>query len=877
MPVRLVAFIALLLTAVAWAQPDGWQLVFSDDFDREALGAEWNGSVVGVQDGAMLLGREDDMGSNFVCTTKRFPGAQRLEFDALAPTDQPCDLTGVLNCESEYSDGYLFGFGSQMNKLGQLMLKGQGTRQYELSITPRKWYKIVCERQGNVFTHTIDGKTVLTYTHEGPLPGPLFQRVGFYCWHVARIDNVRLLTKPEQVQATEAAPQDAGAQFAVKARGYPDPGKIVVSVDVPELASEQVTLNVALRQGADVVREATVTTAPAMREEVMLDAEALEAGHYEAAVDIADQEPALRQVSELDWPGRSPAFRGITVLNNLVWELVSTTWINPEGRYSFHLPCDRWVFFRTQIREDDAGSLTLSLDPQPGSAPLYVQRGGTEVAECMRFLRAGDHAVEVKVDDAEMRLLQVRAVPEIQHSRYPAGVAIDQGVKYDWDFVSRYILPTVNTIIGSGLRQEDEARAQEWRARGGKWISYGGRPGLHSNKDAEATAETVADYYSGRDGYANPLLDGYLVDEFYHKEDAAYPAYAAGVALLNQRFPGKAFYPYAAGSFGKDEGSIPFAEACIEGGGLICWEAYLSEWATYKQALNAMRRYPERNILPLEEKLPGATRHTAWVFGTFSYPWPYADGYASVNYNAYLDMQFQMLATHPALFGLGGVHIWRSGYCDEERVRWFGRFFRHYCIEGETERLSDAPYLLTHIQNPDFADGTEGWTLQPAAEGSIRAEEATQFGKFIGRYYRGPDTFLVTERHAGQANVVSQRISGLVAGRTYSVKMFTGDYGDFVEGASKRQKHGAALTIGGAELLEGKPYSYQEPFPTRGRQGSFTDKSPFWLNYHQQAFRAQGENAELRITDEKCAEGQKVLYTFVEVKPYLMAEDGPGR
>ena len=292
-----------------------------------------------------------------------------------------------------------------------------------------------------------------------------------------------------------------------------------------------------------------------------------------------------------------------------------------------------------------------------------------------------------------------------------------------------------------------------------------------------------------------------------------------------------------------------------------------------------MRGYPYAHAIPFDDKLPGAVRRTIWVPGVFSFPWPYADGYASVNYNAYLDMQFQFIATHPALFGLGGVHIWRTGYCDEERLRWCGRFFRHYCLEGNTNRVSDDPYMLTHIQNPDFVDGPKGWTLQPAAAESITAGRREQFGKFIGRYYRGPDTFLVTKREKERPNVFSQEIRDLKPGRLYSVKMFTGDHGDLLAGKSREEVHPVSLAIDGGELIKDERHSYQTAFPTRDQLDPFTEAKPFWLNYHWQVFRATGPTATLRISDWKTPErpggpvGQQILYTFVEVKPYL--EEGP--
>ncbi len=222
--------------------------------------------------------------------------------------------------------------------------------------------------------------------------------------------------------------------------------------------------------------------------------------------------------------------------------------------------------------------------------------------------------------------------------------------------------------------------------------------------------------------------------------------------------------------------------------------------------------------------------------------------------------------------------IWRTGYCDEERVRWFGRYFRHYCLEGATTRANDNPYMLAHVRNPDFADGVQEWTLEPAAKDGIKAGQAKQFDKLVGRYYRGPDTFLTTRRDAQRPNVFSQPIRDLQPGRLYSVKMFTGDYDDLVAGRSRKQVHPVRLEIAGGTLLDGARHQYQTPFPTRKELKPFSEKKPFWLNYHWRVFRANETTGMLRVSDWKNAEqpggpaGQQLLYTFVEVKPYLNDE-----
>ncbi|MGC9319617.1 MAG: hypothetical protein ACP5KN_16420, partial [Armatimonadota bacterium] len=356
----------------------------------------------------------------------------------------------------------------------------------------------------------------------------------------------------------------------------------------------------------------------------------------------------------------------------------------------------------------------------------------------------------------------------------------------------------------------------------------------------------------------------------------AYPSYIEMAKLLRREYPEKGFFPYVAGKFGLDEGSVRFAEACTAADGMICREAYLAEWPTLPQALDYMRRAPERMLFQFEGSLPDVTFETVWVPGTFSFPWPFADGFPQCNYNAYLDMQFQMLATHPAFFGLGGVHIWRSGYTDEERLRWIGRFFEHYCIEGNTSRVTADPYVLEHIANPDFTEGLDGWTVQPAAEGSIEAGEREGLGSLQGRHYRGNDTFALMERSAERPNVLRQTVTGLRVGRTYSAKVLFGDYGDLLDGTSRNARHSLSVRLDGVELIEGGKYAYHEVYPTRARVGQFTREHPYFVNMRWQVFRATSTTTTLTISDWASPDepggpaGQRLWMNFIEVKPYLM-------
>ena len=78
----------------------------------------------------------------------------------------------------------------------------------------------------------------------------------------------------------------------------------------------------------------------------------------------------------------------------------------------------------------------------------------------------------------------------------------------------------------------------------------------------------------------------------------------------------------------------------------------------------------------------------------------------------------------PEFFGLYGLMVYKSTYAEEEAVRWCGRLFRHYCIEGHTDLLSERygfKYRLDHIQNGDFDDGLTGWTVSEAEKDKFRA------------------------------------------------------------------------------------------------------------------------------------------------------------
>jgi hypothetical protein len=284
-----------------------------------------------------------------------------------------------------------------------------------------------------------------------------------------------------------------------------------------------------------------------------------------------------------------------------------------------------------------------------------------------------------------------------------------------------------------------------------------------------------------------------------------------------------------------------------------------------------------------ERASPGAATNRVIVVSLLSEPgWETGDLYPNYDYNVFLDCQLQFLATDPAFFGLRGVQGYLSSYCGEEQIRLFARLVRHYAIEGRTDRMLKDPYVLTHLKNPDFEDGTAGWTVAPAVSApdqpSIAVKTATGFGVLQAKYH-GPeglgDIALWTKRNAERPNVVSQQVRNLAPGRLYSLRFFTGDYQELLRGKSDRRKHAISVTIENVEPVAEKCFQavvrsgYWYPF------GPFNRDNPYWMNYHQHVFRAKQETARLLLSDWASAQsaggpdGEELIWNFIQVQPYF--------
>jgi DUF971 family protein len=633
----------------------------------------------------------------------------------------------------------------------------------------------------------------------------------------------------------------------------------------------------------------------------------LPAGDYEVRAVIADEDgrqignvSSQRLTLPLDKPDWIRAYDGAKVLNNMVAELLNVPAARAEVRrkFTFINPRNGWVFISSTAETRGTDRALISVDTTDMNNAAIVHTGGTDnTLEAMRYLPQGSHKLYIHCEGtARLSHLVVRAIPEMMVAGlgYRCGgdwpLVAGQQVPilpcfghYNMAYLDRIgLLDSINVLIERNPVAENAAYVRKWREQGKKLIV---RDGMWPTFQLEQpTVDSIFKLWTKCRGLADDGYDGVIADEFSgfgHGGVGRNPLYAQVVKKIAQdpAFKGRSFYPYCVPMYHCDL-AMGLLNAVVDDGYRWAEEKYLIEQPTEESARSYMDTRLRQNVLHYQRAFPGAARHMIMNLGFMSAPPLTLNVQPGVDYRVYMDMQMHLLATDPVLFALYGIQWYHNGYVDEEYLRWTAKLFRHYGIEGRTERLTDDPYMLPHIKNPDFDEGESGWTLQPAEGGGISTEHAAGFSRFQTRARGGEgepgDNVIVTRRSANAPNKVSQQIRQLTPGRTYSVKMFTADYGELKKGKSANETHHVTIGIDGVDLIPEKEFHQLYPSSLGGVvQGPFNVANSMYLTYHRVVFRAKSTTALLTISDWASATdpggpiGQQLMYNFVEVQPYL--------
>jgi hypothetical protein len=271
--------------------------------------------------------------------------------------------------------------------------------------------------------------------------------------------------------------------------------------------------------------------------------------------------------------------------------------------------------------------------------------------------------------------------------------------------------------------------------------------------------------------------------------------------------------------------------------------------------------------------IAGAAAGTGIIFGNFNQiPIISLEHNPAVDFKYFLDMQVNLIANSPDFCDLATTGYWGTYYGDEELVRWSFQLMRHYAVEGNKELLSERygfKYNPGLLVNGDFADGLNGWSASPAAEGSLRPHTIAGYGKNSqGRWGGGSagDTVCVMTRHPVGPNRIGQLVQGLEVGRAYCLQFVTADLKDVAGQKYRPRRYGIDVELAGAEILPDKSFVHID----RRRGGRYEGNHHVAkINLHRVIFRAKSPQQEIAFHDAQASPGEELVINFIQLKPYL--------
>ena len=475
----------------------------------------------------------------------------------------------------------------------------------------------------------------------------------------------------------------------------------------------------------------------------------------------------------------------------------------------------------------------------------------------------------------------VRAIPALVFSKTgtPSALPGYHGPT-EWEYIRKEVLSSANGIVTHAELKIDDPIYKEWKERGGRWYTDVGTSDIPSMEDEAAgfNAEMVYQHWVAEEQSRFPLRDGRFLSEFGTGYFHQYPVWSEAVRRLSgrPRSARKEFLPYVS-NIHRFKPGRDFCRTVVDCGYHLARKIYLRTPPTEERADALIHRWFGRETMGWEESIPGVARRTVLILGYFSGPPEGLDQAPNANFKVFMDKMLRFAANDPVLFGTPGVMWYNAKWVDRDTANWGARLLRHYCIEGNRGPLTRDRYVLDHIVNHDFVDGTTGWTVEPASDGGIRAGRLKRFYWMRNIYCleKQPDTFCVMKRDAGRANRLSQEIRNLEPGRTYWLKLYSADHGDLSGGTSDEKKMTVSIRVEGADELPDESGDYVYTVSRWHGAGKFGRKNLAWINYHVRAFRAKTDSARLSISDWKTAAeaggpiGQETIISGVRIEPFL--------
>ncbi|MGH7967614.1 MAG: hypothetical protein ACREIC_02690, partial [Limisphaerales bacterium] len=316
---------------------------------------------------------------------------------------------------------------------------------------------------------------------------------------------------------------------------------------------------------------------------------------------------------------------------------------------------------------------------------------------------------------ATIRQITIKAIPELMYSGLGYNPQIKSFGTYDLAFLQRDVLPNITTLIIPSSLKLDDSVINDWHRQGKRFVAETG---------VSATAKTADEHAAYWTSFLRnaPFLDGIIIDEFivnqpisewmpvisperqarFDKEKADYELYSQALKKIrgDTSLDSNSIYVYVGGSGRKLNQEIigtNVLRTLIDCGYFVVPERYVHERSSEEGSRQALREFVE-GLADWEAKEPGIKKQMVITFALFSMPSLSNNKQPNVDYHVWMDQQVHAVANDPALQHIAGLNWWTSLLADEETVRFVGKLYRHYAIEGKTNLLTTDPLFLTHIQ-----------------------------------------------------------------------------------------------------------------------------------------------------------------------------------
>lgn len=544
------------------------------------------------------------------------------------------------------------------------------------------------------------------------------------------------------------------------------------------------------------------------------------------------------RIADVPKPGFDAKYRR---LNNFVTEVYSGTACGADRR--FGLGTREWIFAAVRTK---AAGIRVLIDGRE------VIGAGTPRHETVRELDAGWHDLKV-VGAEEGDRLVLRIIPELINY-CPCLNRYAEVRPYDWRFQERYSLPAITTELGGTIPDDILAGL---KARGYKWVKDFRTIKLKSGDD-------LCERMDKAPAMQDPRYDGAACDEEYFASNDQIVFFQEGLQKYDvTRCPTNKIFTYVTGKPRDGVVGLDFLSTAVnvsESRGKVIAETYCRTKGTEAEARGYIDGFIRQFHLVCRRTFPAGKRSYVASLGNFNQmPIISQVHHPEVDYKYFLDLQMNLMATAGDLDGIGGVAYWGTYYGDEELVKWSFRLFRHYCILGRTEMLSERfglKYRPELVANGDFRGGLDGWKAVGSVTTGVRAGLGDKVEMRWGHNGGLGDTYAELVRQESAANVLMQESGELIPGRTYRLQFVTFDVKAVEASLKKLPKalHGVSADLGtGAEVDPELTYV-------------INDKG---INLHHIVFTAKNRRVRICISDEGAKVGAHTGINFVSLLPYV--------